>query len=73
MLSSQGIIGLGLFAIFMATRVNRRNLIPLFIILLATFHYPTAFFLPGQILLGYVLNVGRAAAEPLAVPRLEAP
>ncbi|NQX96593.1 MAG: hypothetical protein HRT73_01775 [Flavobacteriales bacterium] len=54
------ILGYGFFSflfilIFILSKATKKNVIPIIIILVSTFHYPVMFFLPGQILLGYLM------------------
>lgn len=57
--SGFGIFGLGVVFIFLLSKVNRSNLFPLILMVFFTLHYPAMFFLPGQVVLGYVLNYSR--------------
>lgn len=50
-----GVVG-GMAVIFFSiSKCTKRNILPLALLILATGHYPVMFFLPGQIILGYVL------------------
>lgn len=50
-----GFISLFLLISFILSKATKSTLIPIFVALFATFHYPVIFFLPGQILLGYLM------------------
>ena len=50
-----GIISFFTLITFVLSKATKSTLIPLLIALLATFHYPVIFFLPGQIVLGYLM------------------
>lgn len=51
-----GIFGSLIFFIFVLFNLTKSNYIPIFLLLIATFHYPVIFFLPGQILFAYLLS-----------------
>lgn len=52
-----GISGLMLLTFFILKNLNRFNCIPILILAVSTFHYPTVFFFSGQVILGYLLNI----------------
>lgn len=52
-----GYVSFFLLVCFVLSKVNKRNFIPILIALISTFHYPVIFFLPGQILLGYLMSM----------------
>ncbi|WP_260260056.1 hypothetical protein [Vibrio intestinalis] len=54
-LKSYGIISFCFLIFFVLSKVTKETIIPIIISLIATFHYPVIFFLPGQIILGYLL------------------
>ncbi len=56
---SYGFLSLLFLVAFILTKLNRHNAIALTVLLLSTFHYPVIFFLPGQIILAYVMTVGK--------------
>lgn len=56
-LFNNGIFGLFLMIFLILNKLNSYNAFALFIIVLATFHYPVIFYLPGQMLFGYILNM----------------
>lgn len=56
---SFGIIGLTFIFWLVLLSINRKNSLPIFILLLLTFHYPVIFFLAGQIIFAFILNYGR--------------
>ena len=58
-----GLIGLVLFLYFLISKINKINRAPMFVMVVASFHYPTIFFLPGQLIFGLVLNYGRVIAS----------
>lgn len=41
--------------IFILSKSTKNTIIPIIIAIVSTFHYPVIFFLPGQIILGYLL------------------
>ena len=41
--------------IFILSKATKATIIPIIIAIVSTFHYPVVFFLPGQIILGYLL------------------
>ncbi|AQS38837.1 hypothetical protein Sps_03719 [Shewanella psychrophila] len=55
------VLGYGLLSFciligYILSKITRSTAIPIIVILVATFHYPVIFFLPGQILLGYLMS-----------------
>ncbi|TMS92554.1 hypothetical protein CWB58_13625 [Pseudoalteromonas sp. S201] len=50
-----GFVSFFLLTTFILSKATKSTLIPILIALFATFHYPVIFFLPGQILLGYLM------------------
>ncbi len=54
-----GILGILLFLSLIGSRVNRANGLPLFIVLSASIHYATMSFLPGQMILGWLLSINK--------------
>ena len=57
--SCYGIIGLFIVLSIIFYNINKSNFLPIFILLISTFHYPTIFFFSGQVFLGYLLNYKR--------------
>jgi len=55
-----GLVGLGFLLIIIFSNVNKRNWLSILIMLIGTFHYGAMFYLPGQLLLGYFLNITSA-------------
>lgn len=55
--SITGFAGLTLFILMVFQKSNRSNILPLFILLLGSFHYHVLFSLPGQLIFGYLVNV----------------
>lgn len=51
-----GFISFLFFVSFVLSKATKSTLIPILIALFATFHYPVIFFLPGQIVLGYLMT-----------------
>ncbi len=56
-LKYNGLAGLFLFFIFLALNINKLNWLPLLILIVGTFHYGVVFYYPGQLALGYFLNL----------------
>lgn len=56
---ANGIIGTLLLFYFIIKNINKTNYIPISLLFLGTIHYPTIFFLPGQVLFGYLLGMKR--------------
>lgn len=54
---SYGFFGIFFYLILILKNINKNNFIPIAIMILATFHYPVIFFLSGQILFAYMLNI----------------
>lgn len=54
-----GIIGLIFIFWLVFLSINRKNALPVLILLVLTFHYPVIFFLAGQIIFAFILNYGR--------------
>lgn len=54
-LKSYGFLSLLFLVIFILSKATKETIVPLLIALLSTFHYPVIFFLPGQIILGYLM------------------
>lgn len=50
-----GFFSIMLFVCFLLAKSNKQTIIPVSICLITSFHYPTAFFLSGQIVVGYLL------------------
>tara|TARA_B100001059_G_scaffold209781_1_gene222958 strand:- start:5071 stop:6072 length:1002 start_codon:yes stop_codon:yes gene_type:complete len=42
--------------VFILSKATKNTIIPIIIAIVSTFHYPVIFFLPGQIILGYLLS-----------------
>ena len=57
--SCYGIIGLFIVLSIIFYNINKSNFLPIFILLISTFHYPTIFFFTDQVFLGYLLNYKR--------------
>lgn len=53
---ANGILGLLLFLMILFYRTNKKNRFPIFLIVLSSFHYPVMFFLPGQMIFGWLLS-----------------
>ena len=62
-----GLVGVLLFLIFIVVNTNKKNWLSLLIILLGAFHYGTIFYLPGQLILGYLLNLNSEPPSMSAV------
>lgn len=58
-ISGFGFIGLIFIFLFLFFKINKNNYYPLIMMVIFTLHYPAMFFLPGQVVLGYVLNQKR--------------
>ncbi len=56
---SNGILGAILFLLMVFSHVNKANRLPLFLIVLGSGHYSAVFFVPGQMLLGLLLSIGK--------------
>ena len=54
---SYGFFGIFFYLLLILKNINKNNFIPIAIMILATFHYPVIFFLSGQILFAYMLNI----------------
>lgn len=52
-----GFVGLLLLLIFLVANTNKKNWLPLLIMFAGTLHYGVIFFLPGQLMFGYFLNL----------------
>lgn len=52
-----GFVGLLLLSIFLVANTNKKNWLPLLIMFAGTLHYGVIFFLPGQLMFGYFLNL----------------
>ena len=50
-----GLYGSSLFIFFILHKLNKKNLLGVFIILILTFHYFVLFSMPGQLIFGYLL------------------
>lgn len=57
-LTFNGLFGLGMLVLIVAKCMNKKNRVPLFLVLAATAHYQVIFSLPGQILFAWLLTVG---------------
>lgn len=58
-ISGFGFLGLVFIFFFLFFKLNKSNYYPLIMMIIFTLHYPAMFFLPGQVVLGYVLNQKR--------------
>lgn len=58
-ISGFGFLGLVFIFFFLFSKLNKSNCYPLIMMVIFTLHYPAMFFLPGQVVLGYVLNQKR--------------
>lgn len=67
--SLNGLFGLILLFSMVLYRANRSNKLPLFIIVATSFHYSVMFFLPGQMIFGLLLALGKDGLpeEPVQV------
>ncbi|MDA0119793.1 MULTISPECIES: hypothetical protein [Vibrio] len=54
-LKAYGLLSLLFLIVFILSKATKETIIPLLIALFSTFHYPVIFFLPGQIILGYLM------------------
>lgn len=54
-----GFFGLVLFVCFLISKINKVNIAPILVIIIASFHYSAIFFLPGQLIFGLLLNYVR--------------
>lgn len=50
-----GFISFFVLVLYVLSKITSRNMIPLLLMLVITLHYPVMFFLPGQILIGYLM------------------
>ena len=64
-ISLNGMVGLALLIFFLISRTNARNWLPVFIMFVATLHYGAIYYFPGQLVLGYLLNMKRDQATEL--------
>lgn len=56
-LQYNGLIGLLFVLVFFLLKINKINWLSVVILLVGTFHYGVIFFFPGQLTLGYFLNL----------------
>jgi hypothetical protein len=56
-----GLGGLVLFAAVVSLHLNSLNALPIFLLLLGSFHYQAAFSIPGQVVLAWLLSLKVAA------------
>ena len=56
-LQYNGLVGLFLFFTFFVLNINKLNWLPILILLVGALHYGVIFFFPGQLALGYILNI----------------
>lgn len=56
-LQYNGLVGVFIFLWFLILNLNKNNWLPILILSAGTFHYGVIFFFPGQLALGYFLNV----------------
>ena len=61
---SNGLIGSALFLILLISRLNSSNRFPLFLIIISTLHYPVMFYLPGQMIFGFLLSLRKRCGLP---------
>lgn len=54
---SNGLSGLLVFLLFILSRLNKENAVPLMILLITSLHYPVIFFVPGQMVFGFLLGM----------------
>ena len=55
-----GLFGLLLFFIFILKNLNRSNFLPIILLVVSSFHYPTVFFFCGQVIFAYLLNIKKS-------------
>ena len=58
-----GLVGVLLFLMFLVVNTNKKNRLPLLIMVTGSLHYGTIFFLPGQLMFGYFLNLKSEAIQ----------
>lgn len=58
-ISGFGFLGFFFIFSFLLCKLNKNNYLQLIMMAVFTLHYPAMFFLPGQVVLGYVLNYKR--------------
>lgn len=51
-----GFLGVLLFLSFIAITLKEKCILPVVLLIIGTFHYPVIFFIPGQMLFGYLLS-----------------
>lgn len=64
-----GLVGLLVFLLMIFSRTNRANRFPLLIILAASIHYGAIFFMPGQMIFGLLLSIGKEGLPDTAGAR----
>lgn len=62
-----GFVGLILLLTIIFLKINKKNWLPILIMFVATIHYGAIFFLPGQLMFGYLLNL-KPEKIPVHVP-----
>jgi hypothetical protein len=63
-----GFFGVALFVLIVGANVNKRNVIPVILLLLGSFHYQVIFSFPGQIIFGWILARSRSGEPPAPAP-----
>ena len=62
-----GFLGVALFVLIVGANVNKRNAIPVMLLLLGSFHYQVIFSFPGQIIFGWILARSKSGELPTPV------
>lgn len=58
-----GMVGLLFFIFIIYLIVDKRNIIPVLIMIIASFHYGVIYYYPGQIIFGYLLNLNNSSSH----------
>lgn len=56
-LTLNGLIGVMFFGAVISLNINKRNWLPILIMMVGALHYGVIFYLPGQLIFGYLLNL----------------
>lgn len=59
---SNGFFGTFLFLSLILSRLSKTNMFPLLLVVIASFHYPVMFFMPGQMLFGMLLSINNGGS-----------
>lgn len=60
-----GLLPFLFYIVFIFTKINKSNFIPITILVIATFHYPVIFYLSGQIIFAYALSITEKTKSPI--------